>query len=317
MGGRPAMISYRAVLTALLLLARESAPMHLRRAAFLMQVRLSPASKELLGLPESHDAFVPQDASRDRWYNNTVRAFQRMNALLDPYPQERYTAKTYEQIQEILDAHDAVRAQKYKARLDEFSRLFLHMTFMEQPRELRRACAKLDVSFDQTYVGTPTTKGFSHNTIKDRIAVERRVGDAGHLTPGPVDAFAGWHIKNGERYDRKKNEKDQTNPNSKGAKSVDYEWGLVANLAVRVDSEKPGSRWFPSLVVAATLSIPNREVAEEAVNLLRSATTLGLQPGVADADKQYWANSIPDRLLRPALLTGFTPSTDTRSTASG
>lgn len=187
MGGRPAMISYRALLTALLLLARESAPMHLRRAAFLMQVRLSPASKDLLGLPESHDAFIPQDASRDRWYNNTVRAFQRMNALLDPYPQERYTAKTYEQIQEILDAHDAVRAEKYKARLDEFSRLFLHMTFMEQPRELRRASSKLDVSFDQTYVGTPTTKGFSHNTLKDRIAVERRVGDAGQLTPGPVD----------------------------------------------------------------------------------------------------------------------------------
>lgn len=310
MGGRPAIISYRAVLTALLLLARESAPMHLRRAAFLMQARLSPASKELLGLPQSHDAFIPQDASRDRWYNNTVRAFQRMNALLDPYPQERYTAKTYEQIQEILDAHDAVRAEKYKARLDEFSRLFLHMTFMEQPRELRRASAKLDVSFDQTYVGTPTTKGFSHNTIKDRIAVERRVGDAGQLTPGPVDAFADWHIKNGERYDHKKNEKDQTNPNSKGTKSVDYEWGLVANLAVRVDSEKPGSKRFPSLVVAASLSIPNREVAEEAVNLLRSATTLGLQPGVADADKQYWANSVPDRLLRPALLTGFTPSTD-------
>lgn len=309
-GGRPSAISYRAVLTALLLLARESAPMHLRRAALLLQVRLGPASKELLDLPEPHDAFIPQAASRDRWYNDTVRAFHRMNKLLDPYPQERYTAKTYEQIQEILDAHDTERAAKYKARLDEFSRLFLHMTFMEQARDLRRASAKLDVSFDQTYVGIPTTKGFSHNTIKDRIAVERRIGDAGQLSPGPVDAFAGWHVKRGERTDYKRNEKDQTNPNAKDAKSTDYEWGWVANLAVRVDSEKPGSKRFPALVVAATLSIPNREVAEEAVGLLRSASTLGMEPGVADADKQYWANSVPHRLLRPALATGFTPSTD-------
>jgi hypothetical protein len=310
MGGRPSIISYRAVLTALLLLARESAPMHLRRAALLLQVRLSPASRVLLGLPESHDAFIPQDASRDRWYTNTRRAFHRMNALLDPYPQERYTSKSYEQIQEILDTHDAEKARRYKARLDEFSRLFLHMTFMEQPRDLRRASAKLDVSFDQTYVGTPTTKGFSHNTIKDRIAVERRTGDFGQLSAGPVDAFAGWHVKNGERGDYKKSEKDPTNPKAKDTKSVDYEWGWVANLAVRVDSEKPGSKRFPSLVVAATLSIPNREVAEEAVGLLRSASTLGMQPGVADADKQYWANSVPERLLRPALATGFTPSTD-------
>lgn len=310
LGGRPSTISYRAVLTALLLLARESSPMHLRRAALLLQVRLSPASKELLGLPAAHDAFIPQDASRDRWYNNTRRAFHRMNKLLDPFPQERYTAKTYGQIQEILDTHDAERAEKYKSRLDEFSRLFLRMTFMEQGRDLRRESAKLDVSFDQTYVGTPTTKGFSHNTIEDRIAVEQRTGDFGQLSPGPVDAFAGWHVKRGERDDYKKSEKDPTNPKAKDAKSVDYEWGWVANLAVRVDSEKPGSKRFPSLVVAATLSIPNREVAEEAVGLLRSASTLGMLPGVADADKQYWANSVPERLLRPALVTGFTPSTD-------
>lgn len=74
----------------------------------------------------------------------------------------------------------------------------------------------------------------------------------------------------------------------------------------------PSSKRFPYLVVAATLSIPNMEVAEEAVSLLQSAAGLGLEPGVADADKQYWANSKPHRLMQPALKTGFTPSTDYR-----
>ena len=317
MGGRPAMISYRAVLTALLLMARESAPMHVRRAALLLQVRLSPASHELLGLPQDNSSFVNASASKDRWYNNTIRAFQRMNALLDPYPQERYTSKTHEQIQAILDAHDTVRAAKYKARLNEYTRLFLRMTVMEQPRAIRRQFQKLDVSFDQTYVGTPTTRGYSHNTIKDKIALERRTGEFGQLAPGPVDAFIGWHIANGERTDYQRGEVDQTNPKDKANAGKIFEWGWVANLAVRVDSEAPGARRFPALVVAASLSIPNREVAEEGVDLLRSAATLGMTPGVADADKQYWANSVPTRLLEPALATGFMPSTDYKSNRLG
>ena len=316
-GGRPRMISYRAVLTALLLMARESAPMHVRRAALLLQVRLTPASRELLGLPQDNSSFVDPNASKDRWYNNTMRAFQRMNALMDPYPQERYTSKTHEQIQAILDAHDPVRAEKYKARLNEYTRLFLRMTVMEQPREIRRQFKKLDVSFDQTYVGTPTTRGYSHNSIKDKIAVERRTGDFGKIAPGPVDAFTGWHVANGERTDYKRGEVDQTDPKAKANAGKIFEWGWVANLAVRVDSEAPGARRFPALVVAASLSIPNREVAEEAVDLLRRATTLGMEPGVADADKQYWANSVPTRLLKPALKTGFIPSTDYKSDRLG
>ncbi len=317
MGGRPAMISSRAVLTAFLLLARESSPMHVRRAALLLQVRLSPASQELLGLPQSNRDLVDPSVSKDRWYNNTMRAFQRMNSLMDPYPQERYTAKTHEMIQAILDAHDPVRAAKYKARLNEYTRLFLRMTVMEQPRAIRRRYKKLDLSFDQTYVGTPTTRGFSHNTIKDKIAVERRTADFGQIAPGPVDAFAGWHVGNGERTDYKRGEVDQTNPKDKANAGKVFDWGWVANLAVRVDSEEPGSKRFPTIVVAASLSIPNREVAEEAVDLLRAATTLGMEPGVADADKQYWANSVPSRLLEPALETGFTPSTEYRADRLG
>ncbi|WP_194383334.1 hypothetical protein [Microbacterium luteum] len=311
-GGRPAMISSRAVLTAFLLLARESSPMHVRRAALLLQVRLTPASQKLLGLPESDSELVLPSASKDRWYNNTMRAFQRMNSRMDPYPQERYTAKTHEMIQAILDAHDPVRSERYKARLNEFTRLFLRMTIMEQPRAIRRRYKKLDLSFDQTYVGTPTTRGFSHNTIKNKIAVERSTADFGKIAPGPVDAFAGWHVGNGERTDYQRHEVDQTNPKDKKNSGKVFDWGWVANLAVRVDSEAPGTKRFPTLVVAASLSIPNREVAEEAVDLLRSATTLGMEPGVADADKQYWANSVPGRLLKPALETGFTPSTEYR-----
>ncbi|WP_396668508.1 hypothetical protein [Microbacterium sp. R86528] len=311
-GGRPVMISLRALLTALLLLAHEGSPLHISRAALVLQHRLAPESRDLLDLPHAYSGFASHVASNRRWYTNTIRAFHRMKDLMDPFPQERYTAKTYEQIQEILAAHDPDREEKYKARLNEYTRLFLQMTFMNQPRHVRRVSNQLDVSFDQTYIGTPTTKGYSRKNLKHRVAEEQAALSLGERTPGPVDAFAGWHVKSGkaERVDNEKGEVDQTTPGR--GEFASYDWGWEANLAVRVDAEEPGSKRFPTLVVAASLSIPNMEVAEEAVHLLQSAARLGLKPGIADADKQYFANSKPFRLLKPALKAGFTPSTDYR-----
>lgn len=45
---------------------------------------------------------------------------------------------------------------------------------------------------------------------------------------------------------------------------------------------------------------------------MRAAKAMGLAPGVANADKQHWANSLESRLHVPALAEGFTPSTDYR-----
>ena len=60
------------------------------------------------------------------------------------------------------------------------------------------------------------------------------------------------------------------------------------------------------------MSLPNVRVAEEAVSLMRATKALGLEPGVGDADKQYWAHSTTERLHDDALSEGFTPSTDYR-----
>ena len=317
MGGRPAAISYRAVLTSMLLLAREGAPLHLTRMASLLQHRLAPESRDLLGLPTTARAFRNPTAEGDRWYNNTVRAFHRMRKLMDPFPVERYTAKSYAQIQEILRNHDQDLEIKRKARLDEFTRRFLHMTFMIQPRAIRRAARSMDLSFDQTYIEMPTTTGFSRKHLAERVAKEKRLASLGEAPPGPVDPFAGWHVKSGggERVDNTRGQVDETAPARRD--DANYQWGLVANLAARVDAEAPGARRFPGLIIAASLSLPNMEVAEEGAKLLAAAASFGLEPGIADADMQYFANALPDRLLRPALDLGYTPSTDVRKDRLG
>ena len=311
LGGRPSLISDTAILTGLLLLAKEGSAMHLTALTALFQYRLSAASRDLLGLEGSGTGYLGHTGQQWRWYSNTHRAFHRITGLMDPFPQERRDSKTYTDIQSILKSHDKKLEETRKARLDEFSRLFMVMTYYEQPRAIRRVSDTVDVSFDQTYVGTPTTKGYSKKTLARKIAEEAKVDDQRTLTPGPVEAFAGWHVRAGTRVDSPKGTPDLTTPAGPKAATT-YRWGWEANIAVRVDSEAPGKHRFPALVMAATLSLPNVAVAEEAVSLMRSSKAAGLKADVGDADKQYWANSLPERLHDPAIAEGFTPSTDYR-----
>ncbi|TFC16536.1 hypothetical protein [Cryobacterium glucosi] len=310
-GGRPSLISERAMITGMLLLAKEGSAMFMTNLRDIFMFRLSDASRALLNLEAPHSAFVGHIGEKARWYSNTTRAFQRMNDLMDPFPQERHRGKTYAEIQEILRTHDIQLEESRKQRLDEFSKLMLVMTFNEQSRPIRRASKKIDLSFDQTFVGTPTTKGYSRKNLARRVAEEAKVQEKKTLKPGPVDAFAGWHVSSGPRTDAAKGQVDLTTPDRK-ASTDEYRWGWEINIAVRVDSEEPGKHRFPALAVAATMSLPNVRVAEEAVSLMRSAKTLGLEPGVADADKQYFANSLPERLHHDAREEGFEASTDYR-----
>ena len=309
-GGRPSLIPPRAVLTGLLLLAKEGKAMFLTNVRDLFLFRLSAASRELLGLETPRMAWAGHVSEKNRWYANTNRAFRRLNDLMDPFPQELRYSKSYTQIQEILRAHDVQLEEKRKARLDEFTKLFLVMTFNEQSRTIRRASNKVDISFDQTYIGTPTTKGYSRKNLAKRVAEEAKVDEKRTLNQGPVDAYAGWHVSTGPRTDAGKGQVDLTTPDR--GKSETYRWGWEVNIAVRVDSEAPGKHRFPALALAATMSLPNVRVAEEAVSLMRATKALGLEPGVGDADKQYWANSTTERLHDDAIQEGFTPSTDYR-----
>jgi hypothetical protein len=127
--------------------------------------------------------------------------------------------------------------------VDEFTRLFLVMTYNEQSRSIRRASNKIDISFDQTYVATP--KGYSRKNLAKRVADEARIEEKRTLNPGPVDAFAGWHVSTGERTDASAGRVDLTNPGKKTG-PAQYRWGWEITIAVHVDSEAPGQHRSPA-----------------------------------------------------------------------
>ncbi|MEX1077806.1 MAG: hypothetical protein WED09_01690 [Homoserinimonas sp.] len=320
-GGRPRTIGHRAILVGLLLLAAERNSMWLRNLNRLFYRRLTPESREYLGLPTSVTSFGIAAREENRWEKNVANAFHRLLRPMDPYPMKRHKSLLYVEIREVLEAHDANREKTARHRLNQFTNALVMMTYFTQPREIRRISKKLDISFDQTAVESPTSsKYYAPKQMKKKVEEELAAIESGDFDKmqrasrtTTVDPHAGYHFVSADRRDDLTPGSKHTESPKKGEKrGDDYVWGWELNLAVRVDSEHPTGNRFPQLVTAATISMPNVGVSEEAVELMRYSLATGLQPGLGDADKQYWANALPERLHHPAPQLGWTPSTDYR-----
>lgn len=309
-GGRPRIIDDHAILVGLMLLAQEHSPLFMRNLSVLFQHRLTPESRILLGLPAPDENPSGYRLERQRWEKNTNNTFHRILTLMDPFPMNRYVSLTYTQVQEILDAHDEHREQRMKKRLDTFTNAFLLMSFNEQPRRVRRASRNIDLSIDQTFIAPPTKKGYSKKKLAARVRAEAADDDP-EPRSGPVDPFAGWYAKKDDsgRHDYTPGTRDSTSPEDS---PTSYTWGWMVNTSVRVDSERPGTKRFPKLAMAVTLSLPNVGVSEEAVNVLRYALDTGLDAGIVSADKQYFALATVERLHQPVADLGFQVSTEYR-----
>ncbi|MBF0671362.1 MAG: hypothetical protein IR160_02110 [Salinibacterium sp.] len=320
-GGRPPVIPRGAILVGMLLLASEKNSLWIRNLNRVLYRRLTQESRDYLGLPTPVASFGIASGEETRWEKNVGNSFHRILRLMDPYPMKRYVNLAYGQIRDVLAAHDKHREQIARARLNEFTNALLHMTYREQPRHIRRVSNQLDISFDQTVIRSASlAKQYAPKRLEALIAAEVAAIASGDIDEiqrlsktSTVDPFAGFHAKSEDnRSDLTPGSRDSTSPVKRGGKDTEYIWGWEVNIAVRVDSEAPGARRFPQLAVAATLSMPNVGVSEEAVELMRIAAQIGLTPGLADADKQYWANALPSRLHLPARALGWTPSTDYR-----
>jgi hypothetical protein len=317
-GGRPPMFSAEAVIVGFLLLAGTRSPLLIRDLAKLLHHGLSDAMRAELGIPKPAPWLATKHHAALRWEENVRSTFRRQILdLMDPFPARRYESMTMVEVQRALEAHDKVNSAAKKARLDEFMRRFFHMTYMEQPRALRRASRRVDLTIDQTYIPPPTKLGFSRRELPKRVAEEQRALREGRaLTRGPVDPFAGWHAKEGIRADVAPGSDDYSSPDNPG-QATDYRWGWGVNIAERIDATVPAESRFPRIISAATLSLPGVGTSEEAVELMRSSLIDGNEPGVIDADMAYFANADPDRLHVPTRDLGFMPSTAYREPRIG
>jgi len=315
-GGRPAAIPAEAVIVAFFLLASEPLALHIRNVAKLLHHRISPEMRSLLGVHEPSAWLTTKNHAAGRWEEN-VRSTLRRQILdvMDPYPARRYEAMTMAETRQVLRAHDEVESERKNARLGEFTQRLLRMTYLEQPRDVRRAARNMDMSIDQTYIETATRRGFSRKHLDAAVEKEQRAIQQNRaINAGPVEPWAGWYPKGGERPDYRPTRGfvDVTSPEDPGA-GTELAWGWTVNIASRVDASMTAIPSFPRIIVAATLSLPNIGVSEEAVKLMRAALANDSNtPGVIDADKAYFANATTERLHQPTFDLGFIPSTDYR-----
>ena len=308
-GGRTATISDRAVLVALLLLARERSPLTMVSLADLFQCRLATESAELLEVTFR----IPSTNTRlevQRWRYFASSAFRRLVDLMDPFLQTPRNSLTYTEISEVRAAHDPEREKVMKARLNEFTAAFLRMTFLQQPDRVRDDHPSADLVIGQAFIPAFSRRGFSEHTLTDRVA-EEAAGIVRPETAKPVDVFAGWYQRGDSAARGAANPAEVDRKGSRHGR-LDMRWGWMANIAVRVDPATPRTPRFPKLVLSATLSMPDIGVPEEAVTLMRTALNTGLSAGIVHADKHYFASSKIDRLHLPTSELGFTPSTDYR-----
>jgi hypothetical protein len=319
-GGQPARFDDRLILIALLLLACEKQPLWLTNVRNIFAIRLTPDAREYLGLPPL-DA-LPDEVALHNMYNACRNAFERMLDPMDPYVQPKFL-QFFDQRKCLLENLDRERAAQCKARLDWFSNAFLHMSFMMQDRDVRRANRKVNISFDQTYVAPVNTNSYTDTRDAAVLARateldllerpldrdERKARNRKLEDRGVGEVFAGLYIVRPDKREVSvdKNEKAKT----------EMKWGWAANVAVRVTDNPKETTPFPLLIMALTFSMPGTDVSKEAVTLMKSIAARGHQPGYAAADNDYWAHADIEKLHTKALETGFKPLTRYRKDTLG
>lgn len=266
-GGRPALVSDRAALTLMLLLAIEHSPLYITRMADLAARRLTPEAKTLLGLSVS-------TGSEFEWYHRISRSLARALKVVDPLAAPRRRRMNPTEREEVLSKRDPNEAARKQARLDALCNALLHATYLTLPRDVRRSW-KGNSCIDATFVaafgkrGTPKKKsGF--------VAIE---------------PDAGWYVRTGDH--------------SEGSGNDKYGWGWEAHTIVAAANDPEAEATFPLIILGMTFDKPAGRVTENTMTAYASMAKRGYPTGYAVGDRAYFNNGQPERLQLPMRKMGY------------
>ncbi|KQV05049.1 hypothetical protein [Leifsonia sp. Root112D2] len=261
---RVALIPERAILVGLLILSNEGHPLLISSLAYLFQYRLSAASRSFLGLPAANETGADSVREERRWRDNTHRAFHRMLAVMDPFPEGRARAHSYTEVQRILVAHDPEQEKIMKGRLNEFTHAFLTTTHMEQPESVRQAIPDRRIILDQFRIESPLRKGFTKSNLEQKVTNESKTDGWGREA-GPVEVFAGWLIESEPHGPGTADSTETARNDPRKARSGRPLWGWDANIALGIDSKNSSGARPPLLAVGATLSMPGDRKSDDSL----------------------------------------------------
>jgi hypothetical protein len=271
--GRPRALSVRALLVALVLLARDDRALHLTGATDVLFCRLSPTARLSLNLTRA----VTDEPSFLARYRQVRYLFHAVCAVLDPSglaKNHRLSADELRSRSRVMSDDERSRARE---RLEQFSGALLAATV---PAASAAVAYGLDATPVPLFSRGPST----------------RTGLCA------TDPDGGWYVREGDHRDRE---------DHRGRKRSRVHWALEATVLTS-SSATPGTvPDAPNLVVGLALERPGVGPAATALRVMAGAVSRGSPPGPLGVDRAYSA-ALPESFHLPARALGFTPVMDYR-----
>ncbi|TFC92864.1 hypothetical protein [Cryobacterium sp. TMT4-31] len=310
-GGRVPLVDDRTVLVVLLLLGREHAPQSAREMGNLLHQRLTTEARTYLGLPVTLSGSQKGRIEARRWYNAAWNSFHRLIATMDPYPDtQHYRLQSRADRERVLRLRDHSLVDQRRKRLNWYSDAFLEMTFRLQPRDVRRHVKqRVTIGIDQTTIAATSPRGRA--PIDPKTGMERRFNPKTkkeYKDKLVIETDAGWNAKSPEK-------RDGSGPENRN--DTEYVWGWAGNVAVLVPNTRSTESEFANIAIGYSMSMPGHHLARDTVAVAQSIIDRGYTPGTIVADREYFANLLPETLHVPIKKMGFDVITDYQVTRMG
>jgi len=276
--GRPRSLKVRALLVALLLLAIDDRPLHLKAATKLLFCRLSPSWREQLGIKgeaETKKSFLAR-------YRQVRYLFHLAVSVIDPSIEVKNRVVSQAQLdsmrKKLSQAEIAIRRKRLEAVMGDLVEASVKVC---HPDELEAFCGS--VGLDATVMPL-----FSR-------------GPSSRSGTSASDPDGGWYVREGDH-------REITGPNGKKLRKL-Y-WALEATI-VTMGRRALSVPAHPNLVLAVGVGRPGEDPGGSAVRLLASVRERGYPAGHLGADRGY-TQVLPERFHLPVRALSYSLVMDYR-----
>ena len=288
-GGRKALVSDRAILTILMLLALDHDALHLTLARYIVTNRLGEDSLRYLDLKMGK-------ATNEQVYHRVARAFQRFVTPINPFQGNRRKRLTPAE----FAIREAVRSEEANAKLISEKNSRLHVavnrlvgsSVKKMPVEMSRAF-KGDYAIDGTFVRANGKRG--------------------------TDFFNGQYVAteyDGGRQFRLGNHGAADNPGQAKSKSKNF-WGFELTTVTMIRESLSAPVSFSQLIVSLAWDIPGGQPGQNGIEAFAGVLALGLPLEHVVADRAYFAGAAVENFHEQMSIWGAKPVTDYKVTQLG
>jgi hypothetical protein len=280
--GRPRELKVRSVLVALLVLAMDDRPLHLKAATRLLCCRLGPAWRERLGItgevPTTKKAFLAR-------YRQVRYLFHLALSAVGPTVKNgaRPTAEAARVAKKLTNAQITERRARLEAVINDLVQASVQV------------CSAAELAGYDGSVGLDATP----------VPLWSR-GPSVRAATSASDPDGGWYVREGDH-------RDATGPDGKALRKLS--WALEATIATM--GRPPGAvPSYPNLVLGVALGRPGHDPGGTGVSVLASVRARGWPAKYLGADRGY-TQALPEHFALPVRALGYSLVMDYKASQLG